>query len=67
MHLSREAINDFKAIYRKEFGVELSDAEAEKMARNLLSLFQALARALPSEHAHTCPLHREQSPSRDDH
>ena len=63
MQLSPDAINDFKAIYRTEHGVELSDAEAETMARELLTLFQTIARPLPPEHTRTCPLHRKQPSS----
>jgi hypothetical protein len=37
MYLSPDAIKEFKAIYRAEYGVELSDAEAEEKARNLLA------------------------------
>ena len=58
MPLSPEALTDFKALYRTEYGVELSDAEAEAMARELLALFRTLARVLPPEHARRCPLHR---------
>ena len=58
MQLSPEAITDFKALYRTEYGVELSDAEAEAMARELLGLFRTIARVLPPEHARRCPLHR---------
>jgi hypothetical protein len=64
MQLSSNAIKDFKTIYHTEYGMELSDAEAEEKARNLLALFQIIARTLPSEHAHTCLLHPKQSPTR---
>jgi hypothetical protein len=56
MPLSSEAIREFQAIYRQEFGVELSEAETEAMAPALLQLF-TLARPLPRAHARTCPLH----------
>jgi hypothetical protein len=39
MHLSKQAIEDFKEICRDEFGVELSDAEAEQHALRVLNLF----------------------------
>ena len=46
MQLSPDAIADFKAIYRTEYGVELSDAEAEEKARRLVQLFETMAHAL---------------------
>ena len=42
MRLSKEAINDFKAIYLKEYGVELSDAEAYTKGSNLLRLMHTV-------------------------
>ena len=49
MQLSPDAIKDFKAIYLKEYGVELSDEEAEDKAQRLLRFFRAVARALTNE------------------
>jgi hypothetical protein len=46
--LSREAIEDFKAIYELEFGEMLSDAAAQEMALRVLRLFALLAKPLPS-------------------
>ncbi len=40
--LSREAIDDFKAIYKDEFGNELSDDEVQEVALRLLRLFGVL-------------------------
>ena len=42
--LSREAIDDFKAIYRDEFGQELSDDEVQEIAMRLLRFFGILAK-----------------------
>lgn len=39
MHLSDEAVFEFKEICREEFGVELSDEQTECEARRVLSLF----------------------------
>ena len=65
MQLSADAIKDFKAIYHTEYGIHLSDAEATEMARNLLSLFQVVARPLPrEEQAKPCPRHCEEPSSR---
>jgi hypothetical protein len=45
--LSAEAIREYKEIYKAEFGVELSDAEAEEQGLRLLRLFALLLRPLP--------------------
>ncbi len=38
----KQAIEEFEAIYQKEFGVELSDEEATTKAQSLLQLFDCL-------------------------
>jgi len=43
MKLDREDIEEFKRIYREEFGEELSDAEAERRARQLLTFYEIIA------------------------
>lgn len=50
MQLSPTAIQEFKIIYREEFGEDLSDAEAEEMALRVLRLFWILLQP-PSEAA----------------
>ena len=40
--LSREAIDEFKAIYKDEFGEELSDDEVQIIAMRLLRFFGIL-------------------------
>lgn len=40
--LSREAIDEFKAIYQEEFGEELSDDEVQEIATRLLRFFGIL-------------------------
>ena len=40
--LSREAIEEFKAIYREEFGEVLSDDEVQEIAMRLLRFFGIL-------------------------
>ena len=40
--LSREAIDEFKAIYQDEFGEVLSDDEAREIAMRLLRFFGIL-------------------------
>jgi hypothetical protein len=40
--LSRQAIEEFKAIYREEFGKALSNDEAQEMALRLLRFLETL-------------------------
>lgn len=42
MRLPKEAIEELKEIYKKEFGEELSDKDAQEMAHRLMGLFQLL-------------------------
>lgn len=44
--MSKEAIDEFKKIYREEYGQELSDEEARKKAKQLLTLFKGTYRQL---------------------
>lgn len=41
--LSREAINEFKAAYKEEFGILLTDDHVQEMAIRLLRFFGILA------------------------
>lgn len=43
MALPKEAVDEFKQIYFKDYGVMLSDAEAEERANSLFELFELLA------------------------
>lgn len=63
MLLSPDAMQEFQAIYRQEFGEDLTDDEAQAMAQALLALFRTIARPLPPEHERHCPLHRTSSSS----
>jgi hypothetical protein len=49
MALSKEAIKEFKEIYFKEFGEEISDQEAREEAESLISLFKIIYRPIPEE------------------
>ena len=40
--MPKQAIEEFKELYRRRYGVELTDAEAETRARNLLNLYIAV-------------------------
>ena len=46
--LSRKALDEFKAIYREEFGHSLSDDEAQEIALRLLRFFGILSTTQPS-------------------
>lgn len=50
-----EAIKEFKELYRKRFGVELSDKEASFRANNLVRLYQTVygSDTDGNEHQHT--------------
>jgi hypothetical protein len=47
--LSRQAVDDFKAIYKEEFGQSLSDDEVREIAIRLLRFFGILIRPLPDD------------------
>lgn len=47
--LSREAIEEFKQIYREEFGETISDADALEMGLRLLRLFEIIYRQIPGD------------------
>lgn len=49
MKLSKKAIDEYKEIYRREYGKTLTDQEAYEQASNLLRLFKVIYRPLPSE------------------
>ncbi|MGR3174552.1 MAG: hypothetical protein ACUZ8N_08150 [Candidatus Scalindua sp.] len=38
MRISKEALKEYKAIYKKEFGKDISDDKALEQATNLLNL-----------------------------
>jgi hypothetical protein len=47
--LSREAIDEFRAIYQEEFGKSLSDDEIQEIAMRLLRFFGILAKPSSGE------------------
>ena len=53
MPLSPQAIKEFKAIYREDFGVVLADEEALALAASFFQLMQVIYRSLPGEHCQT--------------
>lgn len=42
MHLSKEAIEEYKKIYKKVEGKEISDEEAREQGTRLINLFRLL-------------------------
>ena len=49
MLLSKEAIKEFKQIYRQEFGGKISDQKALELALNLLNLFRVIYKPITKE------------------
>lgn len=47
MQLSTKAITDFKRIYQKKFGVNLSDIEANEKGVELLTFFKLVYKPIP--------------------
>jgi len=51
MRFSQKAIDEFKAIYRKEFKKDVTDDEAQGMGTRLVTLLRILLQPLPGD----CP------------
>lgn len=47
MSLSQEAIEEYKQIYQKKFGKEISDEDAREGGQSLIDLFRVIYRPLP--------------------
>ena len=47
MQLSNEAIKEFKEIYRKNFGQELSDLEAREKAERFITFMEVICQPIP--------------------
>ena len=60
MKISDEALDEFIAIYKKEFGEEVDRKAASEMAFRLLTLYELLAKKLPNEQVST-PKPRDES------
>jgi hypothetical protein len=48
MKFTKEQLDEFKQIYKKEFGKEISDEEALEMATDLINLFKVIYRPIPT-------------------
>ncbi len=49
--VSREALDEFKAIWKREYGAEISDEEAMPKAVALLTLFDTIYRPITKAQA----------------
>lgn len=49
MHLTQQALNQFKAIYRQDYGITLTDPETLELATSFFTLMQTICRPLPDE------------------
>lgn len=49
MKLTQQAIKDFQEACLKDFGEKISDAEAEEMGIELLSLFKIIYKPIPKD------------------
>ena len=47
--LSKQAIEEYKTIYRNQYGKELSLAEATKQANNLIRLYKTILSPLKND------------------
>jgi hypothetical protein len=53
MEISKERMEEFKQIYKRQFGEEISDERAHELALPLLQLLKVICRPLPK--GHRCP------------
>ena len=53
MQLSDKDLAEFRMLYEKEFGEELSDEETSEIAARVTDLYSLLAESLPSEQRST--------------
>ena len=49
MEITQKALEEFKKIYKKEFGEDLSDDEALEIAQRVLGFFSLIYRPLPNQ------------------
>ena len=55
MQITDEALSEFIAIYKDEFGEEISHKDASEMALRVLKLYELLERQIPTGKAATPP------------
>jgi hypothetical protein len=60
MNIAPEALDEFIAIYKEEFGEEIDRREATEMAHRVLTLYRLLMKKLPDEQISSpSPMQRE--------
>lgn len=47
MRLSKQAIDEFKTIYLKKYGVQLTDEQANELGVELLEFFKLIYKPIP--------------------
>ena len=50
MNIPQKDLDEFKVIYRREYGVELSDLEAGRIATKVISIFEVICQPLPDSY-----------------
>ena len=63
MPLSDSAVEEFRAIYKRTYGEEISTAEAREMGQRLLTLFDLLRQPYPGEHEQDAPAPAQTPPT----
>ena len=59
--ISKEALEEFKKIYKKEFGEDISDKDALDKATNLLNLYKAVYLPMTKTDYSKLQKHREET------
>ena len=49
--LSNLAISDFQNLYKKHFGIELTELEANEIGMEILNFFKLIYRPIPKAHS----------------
>lgn len=49
MRLSKKAVEEFKTIYFKKYGVQLTDEQANELGVELLEFFKLIYRPIPKK------------------
>lgn len=53
MEISKERIEEFKQIYKRQFGEEISDERAYELALPILQILKVICQPLPEAHRRT--------------
>lgn len=54
MKLSQKAIEEFKAIYSQDYGVELDNEKAREEATSFFHAMRAVYKPIPKDHYNKC-------------